>query len=133
MSAFSNYLENEILDHVLRNAAYTSPTTVYVALFTDSASAVELEAGTLTNEVTAGANSYARQAVTFDAAASGATANSGAISFVDMPAVTVAYVAVMDALTAGNVLFHGALSANKTLNAGDTFTIATGDLDISLD
>lgn len=131
MAAFSNYLENELLDHVLRNAAMTSPTTVYVALFTDSASAGELEAGTLTNEVTGG--SYARQAVTFDAPASGATANSGAVSFTDMPAGTVAFVAVMDASTAGNVLFHGALSANKTLNSGDTFTIATGDLDITLD
>lgn len=131
MAAFSNYLENELLDHVLTNSSFTSPTNVYVALFTDAASAGELEAGTLTNEVTGG--SYARQSVTFAAASGGATSNTGAISFTDMPAGTVAYVAVMDALTIGNVLFHGALSANKTLNAGDTFTIATGDLDITLD
>lgn len=131
MAAFSDYLENELLDHVLSNAAFTSPTTVYVALFTDTATANELEAGTLTNEVSGG--SYARQSAAFDVAASGATQNSASISFTDMPAVTVAFVAIMDANTAGNVLFHGALSANKTLNSGDTFTIATGDLDVSLD
>lgn len=135
MAAFSNYLENELLDHVLRGAttgtAYAQPAAVYVALFTSTATAAELEAGTITNEVTGG--SYARQAVTFDAPAGGATANSAAVSFTSMPAVTVAFAAVMDATTAGNVLFYGALTANKTLNAGDTFTINAGDLDITVD
>lgn len=135
MAAFSNYLENELLDHVLRGAtagtAYAQPAAVYVALFTGTATAAELEAGTITNEVTGG--SYARQAVTFDAPVGGATANSAAVSFTSMPAVTVAFAAVMDATTAGNVLFYGALTASKTLNAGDTFTINTGDLDISVD
>lgn len=135
MAAFSNYLENELLDHVLRGATagtgYTQPAQVFVALFTNTATAAELEGGTITNEVTGGG--YGRQTVTFDAPAGGATANSAAVSFTDMPAVTVAYAAVMDANTAGNVLFYGALTANKTLNAGDTFTINTGDLDITLD
>lgn len=131
MAAFSDYLENALLDHVLRNTALTSPTTVYVALFTDTASTAELEAGTLTNEVSGG--SYARQSAAFDAPAGGATANSAGISFTDMPAVTVSYVAVMDAETTGEVLFHGALTTSRTLNAGDTFTIAAGDLDITVD
>ena len=34
MAEFSNYLENKILDHVLKNISYTSPTTAYVGLFT---------------------------------------------------------------------------------------------------
>lgn len=131
MAAFSDYLENALLNHVLRNTVLTSPTTVYLALFTSSSSSAALEAGTITNEVTGG--TYARQAVTFAAPAAGATENSGAISFTNMPAGTVAYVAVMDAATAGNVLFHGALTTSRTLNLGDTFTIAAGDLDISVD
>ncbi len=36
MAAISNYLENELLDHVLKNAAYSSPTTVYLALYTSN-------------------------------------------------------------------------------------------------
>lgn len=129
MAALSDYAENALLEHLLNNVALTSPTDVYVALFTSDSG--ELEAGTLTNEVSGG--SYARQTAAFDAAASGATQNSGAVSFTDMPAVTVSHVAIMDAATAGNVLFHGALAASKTLNSGDTFTIATGDLDVTMD
>jgi hypothetical protein len=50
-----------------------------------------------------------------------------------MPAATVTHVGVRDAASAGNLLFHGALSSSKSVDAGDTFKIATGDLDISLD
>lgn len=131
MAALSDYLENALLNHVLRNTAYTSPTAVYAALFTDAASLAELEAGTLTNEVTGG--SYARLAVTFGAPSDGLTDNTDALSYTDMPAVTVGYVAVMDAATAGNVLFYGALTAEQTLTAGDTFAFDIGTLDIDID
>lgn len=134
MSAFSNYLENAILDHVLRATTYTPPGTVYVALFTSTATAAELEAGTLTNEVAAGAYTYARQAVAFNAASGGATANDAVLTWSNMPGVTVAYAAIMDAATvgAGNVLVYGALTSPKTLNPGDTFAIAAGDYDVTL-
>ena len=36
MSAMSDYLENEILDHILGTGAYTMPSTVYVGLSTGS-------------------------------------------------------------------------------------------------
>jgi len=130
MAALSTYLENELIDHVLRGAAYSSPASVHVALFTDTASSAELEAGTLTNEVTGG--SYARLAVTFGAPVDGLTDNTADLSFTDMPAVTVGYVAVMDAATAGNVLFYGALTAARVLNAGDTFAFDIGTLDIDI-
>jgi len=32
--SFTDYLEDKILKHVFTNVAYTSPTTVYVGLFT---------------------------------------------------------------------------------------------------
>lgn len=130
MAAISTYLENELLDHVLRNAEYPAPTTVYVALFTSTATPTELEAGTLTNEVAGG--SYARQTATFGAPVDGLTDNTADVTFTDMPAATVTYAAVMDALTAGNVLFHGALTVERIVTAGDTFTISIGDLDVTL-
>ncbi len=34
MSDMSNYLEDALANHVFRNTSLTSPTTVYVALFT---------------------------------------------------------------------------------------------------
>ena len=55
----SNYLRNKVLDHVNGKAAYTMPTTVYVAALT-SASSVS---GPGTEVSTAGTG-YARQAIT---------------------------------------------------------------------
>lgn len=122
----SNYLENKVLDHILGTTTYTKPSAVYVALYTsapgDSGGGTEVSGG-----------SYARQASTFDAAASGATQNSGNIDFTGMPSCTVVAIGIHDALTSGNLLVWGTLSTNKSLDAGDTLRIATGDLDISLD
>jgi len=122
----SNYLEDKVLDHILGTTTYTKPTTVYVALYTAAPS----DAGGGT-QVTGG--SYARQTAAFSASSSGATSNSANIDFVSMPACTVVAIGIFDALTAGNLLVWGTLSTNKSLDAGDTLRIATGDLDISLD
>ena len=122
----SNYLEDKVLDHILGTTTYTKPTTVYVALYT----AAPNDAGGGT-QVTGG--SYARQTAAFSASSSGATSNSANIDFTNMPACTVVAIGIFDALTAGNLLVWGTLSTNKSLDAGDTLRIATGDLDISLD
>ena len=50
-----------------------------------------------------------------------------------MPACTVQYVGVWDAESSGNFLWGGQLTASKTLNAGDTFQINSGSLDVTLD
>jgi hypothetical protein len=123
--SLSNYAENKVLDHVLGTTAYTKPTT-YVALYT--VAPTDSTAGT---EVTGG--SYARLAGTFDASVGGASANSGNLDFTGMPACTVVAVAILDNSTGGNLLVHGTLTANKSLDAGDTLRIATGDLDITID
>ncbi len=126
MSAFSNYLENKILLHVLSNTAYTSPTTVYLGLHT----ADPTDAGTGT-EVSGG--SYARQS--FASTISGnAASNTSAIEFPTATGSwgTVGWVAVWDNLTGGNLLFHGALTASKTIASGDVFRVPAGDLDITL-
>lgn len=125
MAAASNYLENALLNHVLRNTSLTSPTTVYLALFTSDPT--DADSGT---EVTGG--SYARQAVAFDAPSGGATANTANEDFTGMPAATVTHFGVYDASTAGNLLIHGAFSASKTTNSGDTLRVSAGDLDITL-
>ena len=122
----SDYLENKLLDHFLGTTAYTMPTTVYVGLYT----VVPTDAGGGT-QVTGG--SYARQTAAFSAAASGATSNTANIDFAGMPAATTVAIGVFDAITAGNLLLWGTLTANKTTDAGDTLRIATGDLDISID
>ena len=136
MAAFSNYLENELLDHILRAATYTAPTSVWIVLHTADNG---LEAGTITGEVSGG--SYARVEVggasgrTFSVAAAGTTDNDQDITFATATADwgTVTHMSVMDASTAGNVLFHGYLTVLKTVNNGDTFKFNAGDLDVTLD
>jgi hypothetical protein len=134
MSAASNYLENKVLDHVLTATAYTQPTTRYLGLFTNTSTnaAANLENGTLTDEISGG--SYARQTVAFAAASNGTSATNATITF---PAATanwgtVTHVAVMDAATAGNVLFWGAVTTAKTIETGDTFQVTSGNLTVSL-
>ncbi len=124
MGTLSTYLGNKLLDHVLRNTAYSQPATVYASLHTAD------PALTGANEVTGG--SYARQAAAFNAAAAKATANSGTIDFTGMPAATITHVGLWDALAAGNFLWGSAVTANKTTEAGDTYQIAIGDLDATV-
>ena len=130
MAEFSTYLENELYDHVLRNAAYTSPTTVYAALFDTTGSTANLEAGTLTGEITG--NGYARTAITFGAPTAGLGANSAAVTF---PAAsggnwgTIRYMAIMDAATVGNVLMYTQLDSDVIINDGNQFQFNIGDID----
>ena len=136
MSAASNYLEGELLDHVLRGAsgAWTAPTTLYVGLFVNTSgnAATNLEAGTLTDEVSGG--SYVRKTITFNAASSGTSASAATVTFDAATANwgTVTHVAILDASTSGNVLFWGAVTTAKTIETGDTFQITAGSLTISL-
>ena len=127
MSSFSDFLENELLDHVFSNAAFSSPTTVYLALFT----AAPTDAGGGT-EVTGGG--YARQAITFGAASGGAIANTGAVPFTASGANfgDVLAVGVFDALTIGNMLAWDGITT-ATVNDGDTLNFAIGEIDITLD
>ena len=125
--SFSNYLETKVLEHVFANTAYTSPTTVYVALFTTSPA--EDGSGT---EVSGGG--YARQAGSFSVSGNTATTTAA----VEYPTATadygtVTHVGIYDASTAGNLLAYAALTASKNISSGDVFRIPTGDLDITLD
>lgn len=131
MAAKSDYLENKIIDWLLRGQAFTPPATVYVALFTSAPS--DTGGGT---EVSGG--SYARVAVTSSMAnwagtqsagstvassgTGGTTSNNGAITF---PAPTanwgvVTAFGLFDSSSSGNLLIYGNLSVSKTINNGDS-------------
>ncbi len=133
MANFTDYLENELLDHTLGVAAYTAP-TVYLAAFT----ADPTDTGTQTNEV-ANSYAYARVALSgkFSAAASGSSSNTALVSF---PAAnggdwgTVTHVGIMDdsAHNGGNMLYHIALTASQSITDGTTFEFQIGDLTMAL-
>lgn len=116
-------LKNALLNNTLRNTNYVPPATVHLALFTSATT----DAGGGT-EVTGG--SYARQLLTFVAPTDGVSSNTAAVSYTNMPAVTVTHAAIMSAATGGTMLLHGPLVAPKTIAAGDSVTIAIGDVDV---
>lgn len=138
MSAASNFLENKVLDHVLRVASYTQPSGLWLALFNNTSgnAAANLEAGTLTDETSTSGTAYSRKAVTFAAASSGTSATNATVTFDAATASwgTITHVAIMDSATAGagNVLFYGAVTTSKTIDSGDTFQVSSGNLTVTL-
>lgn len=134
MSAASNFTENLALNWLLTATTANRPTSRFVALFrnTSGQAAANLEAGVLTDEISGG--SYARESVSFTTATSGSSSNSNVITF---PAATanwgtITHIAIVDALTGGNVLFWGAVTTPKTIETGDTFQILQNNLTITL-
>jgi hypothetical protein len=128
VSDMSNYLEGKLVEHTFRNVAYTSPTTVYLRLWT---AVTDAEAGTGT-EVTGGG--YTGQAVTFGAHSNGVILNSGSVSFTASGANygTVTHASLADAATAGNQLtVIKALANSRVVNDGDTLTFATSAISVT--
>lgn len=127
MAEISNYLENAIINATLRNTTYTSPATVYVSLWTSDPT----DAGSGT-EVSGG--SYARTSVTFGAPSNGVSTNSAAVEFPQATASwgTIGWIGINDASSSGNLLYHTALDTSKTIDSGDIFKIASGNLSVTL-
>jgi hypothetical protein len=125
MSSLTDTAENRALDWLTMNST-TAPTTglscrLMTANGSDSAAGTEVVGG-----------SYAAQDVAFGAASSGATSNSGALTYTAMPACTVVGVEIWDKHGTPVRWWWGALTASKAVGAGDTFTIAAGDLDLTM-
>ena len=127
MSQLSDWAENAALDWLMGGATPSRPSARYLALFTaapnDAGGGTEMSGG-----------GYARQAVTCGASSGGACSNTNApaftISGVDPAAFT--HIGIFDALTTGNLIWHGPLTASKDLGDGDTINFAVGELDFTL-
>jgi len=129
MAALSDYSEKLLLDWLMTTGSATRPTAWYVALYTAAPS--DSGGGT---EVSG--NGYSRQTVAFDAASTpgGTTANSGAVTFTAAGGSwgTITHIGIHDASTSGNLLWHGAMTASKTIADGDTLEFATGNIDLTI-
>lgn len=129
MAALSDHAEALLLDWLMTNGTATRPTAWYVALYTAAPS--DSGGGT---EVSG--NGYARQAVTFAAATSpgGTTSNTGAVSFTASGGNwgTITHIGIHDAVSSGNLLWHGAMTASKIVNDGDTLEFSIGNIDLTI-
>tara|TARA_R110000737_G_scaffold141063_1_gene171794 strand:+ start:31 stop:423 length:393 start_codon:yes stop_codon:yes gene_type:complete len=129
MADMSDYLEVTLLNETLNGVAFTAVNNPYISLHT----ANPTDAGTGT-EVSGG--SYARTASSFAVASgtSGSVASDADATFPTATAGwgTVGWIGLWDAASSGNMLYHTALDATKTIDSGDVFKITTGNLTVTL-
>lgn len=129
MAALSDFAEKLLLDWLMTTGSATRPTSWFLALYTAAPS--DSGGGT---EVSG--SGYSRQAIAFAAAASpgGTTENTGAVSFTASGGSwgTVTHVGIFTASTGGNLLWHGAMTAPRTVNDTDTLTFAAGAVALTL-
>ena len=118
-------IENQLLDALVGTSTYSITGATKLRLMT--ANGNDASAGT---EVTGG--SYVAQTIEFDAAASGSISNSASISFTGMPAVTVVGIEIYDSAGSPKRLAYGALTASRTVTAGDTVQFASSAITLSL-
>jgi hypothetical protein len=137
MSAFSNYLEDEMNDHVLTNSAFSKPATVYLSLHTGDPG----ESG-VASEVSGG--SYARVSITNNntnfpvCASTGTPTKKNGQQFV-FPTSTAAWGTVThwaiyddDGSPAGNMLVHGSFSTPRYVASGKTMKVPAEAISITL-
>ena len=122
----TTYLENALLEGTLRGNTFTAPANVWMSLYS-----TQNTPGTAGTELTG--NGYARQQVTFSAAASGEITSNAAVTFTasgnNWPLAVSA--AIMSANTGGNMLYYYNITP-RTVNAGDSLVFATGDITITI-
>jgi len=124
--AVTNYLSTKLLDHVLGNGVYTPPAQLFVGLHV----ANPTPAGDTSSEVTGG--SYSRQESSFNPASPDADL-AIALVFTALPAATITYAGLWDALAGGNLLFYGAFATPRVIEENGGLDIAVGEIVWGLD
>jgi len=135
MANASDYLEQQLYNHIFRDDTFAKPTTIAIGLTLN----VPADDGSYTEVANAGG--YARyvhasgNATWSEMTAPGSGTN--AIEFAFPVAIadwgTVSGVIITDDATwnGGNVLMHGTLSSPRNVQTGDTFKFSAGNMDVS--
>lgn len=125
MGTFAEASRNQMLDAWAGRTTFTANAAVYAKLHLgDPGSAGTSNAATETT----------RQAVTFgSAAASGAISNTAQIQWTNVSTTeTITHISFWTASSGGTFLGSDDLPSSKALTAGDTLTVAIGDLDLTI-
>ncbi len=124
--SISNYLEDALLNLSLMNTTFPAITAIYGSLHTadpgETGSAAPLA-------------SCPRVAIVFNAAASATCVNATGVTWTCNATGTITYLGLWDgsATATANHLWSGALATAKTVaNVGDTVTLASAALAVSL-
>jgi hypothetical protein len=123
--ALSTYSSDKLIDHVLRNTAWTMPTNVYVSLHTAD------PALTGANEEAGGW--YARKVASFAAADTTSVVTDAALTWAAVTGsqVTITHIGIWDAITTGNFLWSKDV-ADLVYEIGEQPIIGSGNLSITI-
>lgn len=134
--AFNDFLRNSILNHTFGKTAYTAPENLYLGLSTSAIA----DDGTGATEPTGG--NYERLAIanhkTNWSTATGADNRIENLIELTFPESTgswgnITHFFLSDAATGGSSLVSGALTAAKTIAAGDVARFSPGNIIIAID
>lgn len=130
MSDMSSFLKVKLLNLTLNGTSYAGVDDPYVSLHT----ADPTDAGTGTEVSGTG---YARVQAEFNTA-TGTDASETTDTDTTWSAAgsggwgTVGWIGLWDASISGNMIYHTALDASKTIDEGDVFKITAGNLTVTL-
>ena len=134
MANFSNYLENKIVGWLNGEAMATLTTNLYVALYS-TPGVVQDNAATNLIGTRVEVSNWTVTTATGSSDSSDASITNGAeivmISNSNITA-TASHFAVYDAVSTGNLLFHGALSSSVSIAAGDTVKFAANSITLTV-
>ena len=118
MSAFSNYLEDQITGWIAGTTFAAAPTATFVQLYSQDPTDAGSATGALYSRVSiaSGAGSWTR-----GTAGNGTITNASAFTITSSATATASatHVAIFSSATGGDLLFFGALTTAKTIASGD--------------
>lgn len=133
--SFSNYLETEILDHIVGKDAFPSTAKVWIGL--SRANPGEDNSGLDEPAVGDAYTRISTVAATWNAAADGSVTNANEITFPEATGswgtISSFIIADASAVGTGNTLCYGDLDSTEAIGSGDTPKFASGSLKIKLD
>ena len=145
MAAFTDYVENKLVDWFFRAQAFTPPATIYIGLHTaapsDSSSGTEVTGGSyarvaITSALANWAGTQGAGTTAASSGTNGTTSNNAALTFPTPTGNwgTITHFSGWDASTNGNILFYAALTQNKAVINGDPApSFAAGALTFQVD
>lgn len=127
--SISNYVETKVMDALFNNI---SPAAIQLA-----SRFIKLHVGDPGEDGTANAaTETTRKSITGAASSNGVFTSANDLIWTNVAGTeTYSHVSLWDAVgpAGGNCLWSGPLTSSKAVNAGDTFTIPTGSLTVTLD
>lgn len=139
-TSMTDYLENKLLDWLIRGQALTQPTNVYISLHTascsDASAGTEVTGGsyarvTYTRSLANWAGTQSAGSTTASSGTGGQTSNNAVVSFA-VPSAGWGLASHFFVIDSSNIIICQALTVAKTINTGDTVSFPIGSITVTL-